>query len=179
MYFSNPAGWNVVKRRTLEDAAGRLTGTRITAGDYAPLLSEPGADVLVYADPPYWRDTLLPKSGKLYEIGFTEADHIRFRDAVLKSPHRVVISYDDCEFKGGTANAATQVMLSVLGRPTTTRRMCLVVSFISKAELTQALTQLRNANQGRCQLIQLLWLVSSYIGACRDAGALPCIYCAP
>lgn len=98
MYFSNPEGWNIVNGDALETAAERLTGARISTGDYAALLTEEGNDCLVYCDPPYWRDTQLSKSGKLYEHGFTEADHLRFRDAVIASPHRVIVSYDDCPF---------------------------------------------------------------------------------
>lgn len=81
--------------------------------------------------------------------------------------------------RGGPTNDGIATMQRVLGMPLTTRRMCLVVSFVSKQQLTAAFTELRNGNFADRQLIQLLWLVSAYIGNCRDAGAIPHVYCAP
>jgi hypothetical protein len=81
--------------------------------------------------------------------------------------------------KGASAGAAVTAIETVLAMPNAQRRMCLVISFISKNGLTAALTQLKNAGNGDCQLIQMLWLVTAFISACRDAGAVPLIYCAP
>lgn len=81
--------------------------------------------------------------------------------------------------KGASVAAAVAAIETVLARPITQRRMCLVISFISRAQLEAALTQLKNNGTGPAQLIQLLWFVSAFIGSCRTVGAVPLIYCSP
>jgi len=81
--------------------------------------------------------------------------------------------------KGASVAAAVTAIETVLARPITQRRMCLVISFISRAQLASALTQLKNAGTGPSQLIQLLWFVTAFIGSCRNVGAVPVVYCAP
>jgi hypothetical protein len=81
--------------------------------------------------------------------------------------------------KGASVAAAVTAIETVLARPITQRRMCLVISFISRAQLDAALTQLKNNGTGPPQLIQLLWFVTSFIGSCRTVGAVPFIYCRP
>lgn len=94
LYFSNPDGWNITKSDALENAAKKLTGTRITCGDYEQLFTEPGENVWIYADPPYVVNTNLSKSSQLYQHSFTMEDHERFADVVRRCPHKVCISYD-------------------------------------------------------------------------------------
>lgn len=95
LYFSNPNGWNITRSVALEDAAKHIGETKITCGDFEPLLSEPGEDVWVYCDPPYAVNTDFSPTSQLYQHGFSREDHKRFADAVAKSPHKVCVSYDD------------------------------------------------------------------------------------
>lgn len=95
LYFSNEDGWNIVNTNALEFAATHVADTRITCGDYAPLLSEPGEEVWIYADPPYVVNTDLDKTSQLYQHGFTHEQHREFAAAVAASPHKVCVSYDD------------------------------------------------------------------------------------
>ena len=95
MYFSNPTGWNIVKTSRLQSAARYIQGTKITSGDFVPLLSKPGKDVWIYCDPPYIRDTELVSTDKLYEFGFTMKDHKRLAKAIKNCKHKVALSYDD------------------------------------------------------------------------------------
>ncbi|VTT97607.1 modification methylase : D12 class N6 adenine-specific DNA methyltransferase OS=Caldicellulosiruptor hydrothermalis (strain DSM 18901 / VKM B-2411 / 108) GN=Calhy_0409 PE=4 SV=1: MethyltransfD12 [Gemmataceae bacterium] len=93
--FTNAEGWNVVAGDALERAAALLNDVRVTCGDFAPLLDEPGSDVWAYCDPPYLVNDALPPSCRLYRHAFTEADHRRFAAAAGASPHRVAVSYGD------------------------------------------------------------------------------------
>ena len=95
LYFSNPEGWDIVATQRMEDAARHLQGVTVTCGNYADLLSAPGDDVWIYADPPYMRDTKLSATDKLYAHGFTIEDHERFAGLARKSKHKICISYDD------------------------------------------------------------------------------------
>jgi len=95
MHYSNPAGWNIVKGNILEKAAAAIADAHITCGDFEPLFREPGDDVLIFADPPYVRDTELGQTAKLYEFGFSLDDHRRLRDVALRSSHAVCLTYDD------------------------------------------------------------------------------------
>ncbi len=94
-YFSNPTGMNIVHGDRLSAAAKCLQDVKITSSDFEPLFDHPGEDVLVYADPPYVRDTELSPSSKLYEKGFSMEDHLRLKQCVDRCRHKVVLSYDD------------------------------------------------------------------------------------
>jgi hypothetical protein len=95
LYFSNPAGWDIVATDRLERAATCLQDVRITSGDYRPLFKEAGSGVWIYADPPYVSAGQQTRTSQLYQHSFTEADHRRFAEVVKACPHRVAISYDD------------------------------------------------------------------------------------
>jgi hypothetical protein len=93
--------------------------------------------------------------------------------------HKVGPTLIDRVLKGASAAAAVAGMETVLARPITQRRMCLVISFISVAQLTTALNLLKNTGTGPPQLIQLLWFVTAFVSSCRSVGAIPWIYCCP
>ena len=94
--FSNPAGWNIVNTDQLERTAEHLKDAKITCGDYDQLFTAPGTDPWIYVDAPYVRDTLLPKSAKLYQHGFEMQDHRRLAEVSHRCPHKICLSYDDC-----------------------------------------------------------------------------------
>lgn len=98
LYYSNPQGWNIVKTDKLERAAEFLKNVKITTGDYTQCLFEGGEDVVVYCDPPYFKNTELSLRSKLYKDNFSKEDHILLAEHIKKCPHKVVISYDDHEF---------------------------------------------------------------------------------
>ncbi len=81
--------------------------------------------------------------------------------------------------KGASVAATCAAITSVLASPISRFRMCLVISFISKAQLAQALTNLKNTGAGSPELIQLLWFVTGFITQCRQADVAPYIYCQP
>jgi len=49
-------------------------------------------------DAPYYRETKLTRTDKLYEYGFSEEDHIRFAENLKECPHQWCLSYDDDPF---------------------------------------------------------------------------------
>jgi DNA adenine methylase len=88
--FCYPAGWAVVRGDRLSEAARRLQGVEITAGDYTALLREPGQGVWVYCDAPY------VQAGKdLYRHEFGPVDHTALSVDVRACKHKVLLSYDD------------------------------------------------------------------------------------
>jgi DNA adenine methylase len=94
--YTNPEGWNLVKGKTLENAAAALRGVRLTSMDFTDvLLDRYGKDVFIYCDPPYYRNLSMPKGDTQYEFNFTYEDHKRFQDVVENCLHRVMVSYDD------------------------------------------------------------------------------------
>lgn len=70
-----------------------LAGTRITNLDFEDVICEPGADVFIFIDPPYYT------ASKLYGHGGSlhSFDHERLALCLEKSQHRFLITYDDCE----------------------------------------------------------------------------------
>lgn len=94
-YFSNPKGWSKTFFETLESAAKIMTNVKLTTVDFEVVFDAPGDDVLIFADPPYVVDTEFSNSSKLYDCGFTMADHHRLRECVRRCRHSVVMTYDD------------------------------------------------------------------------------------
>lgn len=95
MYFSNPSGWNIVFTNRMNKAAKYLEAVKITCGSYQELLFADGDNVLVYLDPPYFVNTKLASSSRLYKHNFEKKDHVALCDAVKQCKHKVVISYDN------------------------------------------------------------------------------------
>lgn len=73
-----------------------MDGVRVTGDDYKVCLSEPGDNVVIYLDPPYYG----PTKSRLYGnkgVLHTGFNHTRFSADVAGCSHRWVVSYDDCE----------------------------------------------------------------------------------
>lgn len=71
-----------------------LSSSHITMGDYEKLLVQPGNDVFIFLDPPYFSAT----KSKLYGVKgslHTTFDHERFAENMRQCPHRWLITYDD------------------------------------------------------------------------------------
>ena len=95
--LAHARGWDVVFSPDMGHAAQILKGTRITCEDYARLLSEPGEQVFIFLDPPYYRPRPMATSQRLYTHEFEEAaDHEWLAEEVRKSPHRWMVCYNDC-----------------------------------------------------------------------------------
>lgn len=70
-----------------------LQGTRMTSTDFADVIAEPGKDVFIFLDPPYFTaKKLYGHNGALHNF-----DHLRLAKVLKKTPHRFLITYDDCE----------------------------------------------------------------------------------
>jgi DNA adenine methylase len=95
--FGSSEGWTpIVTSNRLEEAAAALQGVRLTRGDYHSLLEEPGEDVWIFADPPYFCNTELSRTSQQYQHSFRLEDHAEFAEAVRNCRHHVAITYDDC-----------------------------------------------------------------------------------
>jgi DNA adenine methylase len=94
--LAHPSGWDVIWSPVMEEAAKVLAGTRVTNGDFAPLLREAGDGVVALCDPPYVRKRPLSIDKRLYAYEFSMEDHARLAEEASRSPHRVLITYNDC-----------------------------------------------------------------------------------
>lgn len=70
-----------------------LSGTQITNLDFEEAIKKPGKDVFIFLDPPYYT------AAKLYGHGGSlhSFDHAKLASCLKKSPHRFLITYDDCD----------------------------------------------------------------------------------
>ena len=96
MYATCPEYWNTTAIDRLEGISSELRHWEITAHDYSVLLDAPGTNVWILIDPPYWRNTLLHWSAKLYRCNFAAEDHRRLAACVATCRHNVLLTYDDC-----------------------------------------------------------------------------------
>ncbi|HFP6581194.1 TPA: hypothetical protein ACHJYD_001977 [Enterococcus faecalis] len=76
--------------------------------------------------------------------------------------------------KNGSVSKAVDVIRKTSLAPSTTKRVWLVVDFISKKDLISELE-----NGPKKVTIQIIWLVSSFINDCREMGIQPRIACKP
>jgi DNA adenine methylase len=69
-----------------------LAGTKITNLDFQDVVNKPGEDVFIFLDPPYFTAArLYGHSGSLHTF-----DHARLANILKHSPHKFLITYDDC-----------------------------------------------------------------------------------
>lgn len=74
-----------------------LTDTKITNFDYQEVIDEPGENVFIFLDPPYYSATksaLYGKNGNLHK----DFDHERFATIMKKTKHNWLITYDDSKY---------------------------------------------------------------------------------
>lgn len=77
--------------RRIRAASTLLQSCRITKESWQPLVETPGHDVALFLDPPY-----LVKGDQCYEFAFTLEQHKELAEKVARSPHRWVVTIDDC-----------------------------------------------------------------------------------
>jgi DNA adenine methylase len=81
----------------IEQAHRRLAKVVIENKDFEKLIGQYDRPVsFFYTDPPYFETESYYKN--VGEDGFTEKDHIRLRDALLRIKGKFLLSYNDCEF---------------------------------------------------------------------------------
>lgn len=81
----------------IEQAHRRLAKVVIENKDFEKLIGQYDRPVsFFYCDPPYFETESYYKN--VGEDGFTEKDHIRLRDALLRIDGKFLLSYNDCEF---------------------------------------------------------------------------------
>lgn len=69
---------------------------RCTSMDFAPVVIRNSYSAVIYLDPPYY-----VKGSDLYQHGFSECDHVRLSKLLEATPHKWLLSYDDCpEIRG-------------------------------------------------------------------------------
>jgi DNA adenine methylase len=97
LYFSNPQGWRNIEQRLekLRACSQKLLGVDITNSSFERCLDGTSADTFIYADPPYYRDSLDTPTSRLYEGHFTVEQHELLRDCLAACPAKAMISYDD------------------------------------------------------------------------------------
>ncbi|NJN75582.1 MAG: DNA adenine methylase [Synechococcaceae cyanobacterium RL_1_2] len=81
----------------LDQASQILQTIDIFHQDYSELLNQPGEDVFIFLDPPYYSVTkskLYGKKGNLH-TGF---DHDRLHQTLVNCPHRWLMTYDNSEY---------------------------------------------------------------------------------
>ena len=98
LYFSNPGGWNNLDKKLLhlKQISEKLQGARITCKSYESCLARATSNTFVYADPPYYRESMGHITDKLYDKSFDVACHQKLADALANTLAKVMVSYDDC-----------------------------------------------------------------------------------
>jgi DNA adenine methylase len=98
LYFSNPEGWSNLDKRLahLARISQKLQGAKITCLPFEYCLADVSKRTFMYCDPPYMRDSVCPRTDKLYDKEFTLEAHELLARLLSKSKAKVMVSYDDC-----------------------------------------------------------------------------------
>jgi len=67
----------------------------------------------------------------------------------------------------------------VIHNPKTHRQCVLSCSFLSKSQLANEFDKIRTGNYVKGHILQMYWILSSFIHACRGVNVIPKIYCRP
>lgn len=79
--------------------------------------------------------------------------------------------------KGGLNEADMGNIDSVINDHKTHRQCILSCSFMSKSAIETEFDKVKNGENVRGNIIQMLWILSSFIHACRGMNVIPLIYC--
>lgn len=98
LYFSNPSGWSNLEKKLahLSAISEKLRGVKITCDGYQKCLAGATADTLIYADPPYFRESVGHITDRLYDKSFDYDCHRKLAALLKKTKAKVMVSYDDC-----------------------------------------------------------------------------------
>ncbi|MBU5359618.1 hypothetical protein KQI58_00850 [Enterococcus raffinosus] len=100
---------------------------------------------------------------------------LKNKEAIWESYYsNTKISRITTKIDGGDASKAVDMLKTTSFASSSTKRVWLVVDFISKAEL---INQLKKGPNKRT--IQIIWLLSSFVNDCREVGVQPRIACKP
>ena len=81
----------------LEQAHRRLAKVVVENKDFEKLIGQYDRPVsFFYCDPPYFETESYYKN--VGEDGFTEKDHVRLRNALMRAEGKFLLSYNDCDF---------------------------------------------------------------------------------
>jgi len=115
----------------------------------------------------------------------------------LKNVGRLVLTEDDIETKapswaktwqksgiarirrGGDAAAFGELLRATSSRPRATKRICLVVSMLSKTLLDDLFDRCKKDQALAAHEVQLLHILMTFSGGCVESGAQPNIYVRP
>jgi len=79
--------------------------------------------------------------------------------------------------KGALEESDLEIISSVINNHKTHRQCILSCSFLSKSLLEAEFEKIKNGENVRGNIIQMLWILSSFLHACRGMHVIPLIYC--
>lgn len=101
---------------------------------------------------------------------------------MLRKKSKLDKTYNQSKIKRlrrGYKNELKTHLCEIQKNPHLYRKCILVCSFISKVEITEQFNNIKKGKKVRGNIIQLLWIVSSFAHAVKETNVLPLIYCKP
>ncbi|UCZ53465.1 hypothetical protein LGQ02_01295 [Bacillus shivajii] len=80
---------------------------------------------------------------------------------------------------GDTAENGGKCFIKTLSTPNSIKEVYIVVNFLSKSALESGLNRLKQGRPCQHEIIQILWLLSSFISTCKELGLIVRITCLP
>ncbi|MFC3039452.1 hypothetical protein ACFOGI_04250 [Virgibacillus xinjiangensis] len=81
--------------------------------------------------------------------------------------------------KGNSTEEVHVAFSKTQDSPNSMLEIFIVVNFLSKSRLEEELNKLKNGDSAQHQVIQILWLLSSFISTCKEMGIIVHITCLP
>ncbi|MCG3087340.1 hypothetical protein [Sporosarcina cyprini] len=80
---------------------------------------------------------------------------------------------------GDSVEKGGDLFIKTINSPNSIKEIYIVVNFLSKSSLEKGLINLKQGNSCPNQIIQILWLLSSFISTCKELGIVARISCLP
>lgn len=111
--------------------------------------------------------------------------HLMLTDQEMKSKKN---SWEGCwgntsinRCRRGSIDDIMTAIKSLRGNPNLTKEVCLCIDFISKTQLTEAFSKLKNGESHRQKnsVVQMVWLLNGFISTCKELDLHCRIFCVP
>jgi hypothetical protein len=107
----------------------------------------------------------------------TEGYNKKIQSAFLKNYKRDNVETQIARVRKGVVSNFADDCDTIISNPRAIRKAILVCTFVSKSDVKAEFDKIKNKQPVRGHIVQLLWILSSFAHATKEANVIPEIYC--
>jgi hypothetical protein len=109
----------------------------------------------------------------------TDNFSLKLNNTLMKNYKRDTVETQIARVRKGVVSDFIVDCNTIISNPRAIRKAILVCTFVSKSAVTTEFNKIKNNQPVRGHIIQLLWILSSFAHATKEANVIPEIYCQP